>query len=86
MNARSPIERMIDEATGYSGSVKVERPRIECPVCGQSKATSLDDSDPVGTCVIRYGCDKCRKEGELPKYFDRDNQELTPPWEDAEDD
>ena len=60
----SPIERMIDTATGFNqfkdACHALERtPFIECPICNARKPTWQHPSDPKGTVIVIACCPKC---------------------------
>lgn len=79
--ARSPLEMMIDQATGYDPS-KV-KPRdlvtISCPQCKQAKRVERHFTDPPGTAEVRSHCPKCNPgDHELVDYFDAKGRQIYP--------
>lgn len=84
MRRLSPIEMMIDQATGYKpGSSPIQRSVItlRCPHCKRTKGAPLDKTDPPGTSVVEAMCDKCDDGGNKPEvhYYDADGK-----WFDGE--
>lgn len=81
--ARSPIEIMIDEATGYKPMSNPWRALIllRCPLCSREKGAPLDPTDPPGTAVVLAPCDKCDHGGLKPEvhYYDAEGR-----WFDGE--
>lgn len=74
MNSRtlSPIERMIDAATGYTpGAIPKIYIRITCPICKNSKLVQRDDIDPPTATEAIFPCPKHPKdETNTPEYRD----------------
>jgi hypothetical protein len=70
----SPIEMMIDEATGFkpSGNPKPLPITLRCPLCKRTKSAPIDPTDPSGTAVVECVCDKCDHGGLKPEthYYD----------------
>ena len=80
-NARalSPIERMIDAATGYrpDGKPPPEFVTLRCPECKRTMRVKKDRTDPPGTAVVEAVCDKCPGEDRGGVfYFDAQGQEI----------
>ena len=75
---RSPIEMMIDKATGYDPSKKPDLITLRCPQCGREKKAARDKSDLPGTSVVVAHCDKCPGEdnGLYPEYFQADGTQI----------
>ena len=82
---RSPIERMIDAATGYdpgvSPSVKPPLVTLQCPKCDRRKSAKLDKTDPEGTTLVVVLCNKCDDGGNFPEvlYYDAQGNQLVVP-------
>lgn len=77
---RSPIELMIDQATGYTpGQRKVIT--LRCPHCKRTKGALKDKTDPEGTSVVEALCDQCDSGGNKPEvhYYDEEGR-----WFDGE--
>ena len=76
----SPIERMIDTATGFDEFKAAchapdPSPIIECPVCGITKHTWRHKYDPKGTAKIISCCPKC-DDGRNVIFADKDGNIL----------
>lgn len=58
---RSPIERMIDEATGFDPSMLPTKRWVtmQCPDCKRAMRTSLDKNDPQDAVKIFCTCPDC---------------------------
>lgn len=70
--ARSPIEMMIDQATGNDPSKAPPRVTLHCPKCRRTKRVLKDETDPEGTAKVEVVCDKCDDGGGFPEihYYD----------------
>ncbi len=71
----SPIERMIDAATGFKpGISKITRLRVtlRCPKCDRTKDVRRHKTDPKDAVVVEAPCDRCDDGGGFPEtmYFD----------------
>jgi hypothetical protein len=78
---RSPIEIMIDRATGREATPPVRSSDIvllRCPTCKRKKHTIADASDPKGTHEVEVNCPKCMKGGAFEEihYYGKDGQEI----------
>ena len=74
---RSPIERMIDEATGFDPADVPPQIMLGCPKCGKSQGAALHESDPEGTALVKIICPDCNPgDRDMPRYFDRYGTEL----------
>jgi len=75
---RSPIEIMIDQATGHDPKSKPDLITLRCPECGREKKAARHDSDPPGTVVVVAHCDQCSGEdnGVYPTYFREDGTQI----------
>lgn len=85
MRRLSPIEMMIDKATGYKpGSAAPAKPMVtlRCPRCKRTMRVAKDDTDPPNTFFVEAPCDrrKCDVGGERPEtmYFDAQDRQLHP--------
>lgn len=75
--ARSPIEIMIDEATGSTGGNPRPAPiLLRCQMCKRTKKAPVDPTDPPGTAVVEAPCDKCDDGGLKPEvhYYDAEGR------------
>lgn len=84
--ARSPIEMMIDQATGYDPAAPKppRRPKVmlHCPKCGRKQKADMDKDDPPGTAVVQVQCPKCvGGDFDTPAYFDANGNEI--PWHES---
>ena len=74
--ARSPLEIMIDRATGRDSTV-IMKPRptvlLECGVCDRVTSAVLGPDEPKGTVRIQLPCPNCNI-GQLAKYFGKDGK------------
>jgi predicted RNA-binding Zn-ribbon protein involved in translation (DUF1610 family) len=63
----SPIEMMIDRATGYDPSAPPPKHlvRLECPDCRSSKLVSRHRTDPKKATAVICRCPKCGPAGEV---------------------
>ena len=78
---RSPIEIMIDQATGYDpAKAKPRKPMVllYCPKCKRRQKSPLEPDDPPGTATVIIQCPKCiGGDFDLPKYQDAAGNELS---------
>lgn len=47
-----------------------------CPKCKRETRTVRESEDPPGTKIVHINCPKCIDDFELPRYFDKDGNEL----------
>lgn len=79
--ARSPIEIMIDQATGYDPSAP-KPPRkpmvmLRCPKCGRKQKSAMEPDDPPGTATVVIQCPKCNAgDFDTPSYEDANGNEI----------
>lgn len=81
----SPIERMIDKATGYDPSRPKPKPmtiKLRCPRCKKT----MDDgrrgtSDPPEAVLYVIPCPECSVGSKVEEgtFYDKDSKLLTPP-------
>lgn len=74
---RSPIDIMIDEATGYAPgpSRKSRRVLLRCPGCGAEKPAGRHPSDPADAAVVVASCPVCGDPTDI-KYLDKSGEEV----------
>lgn len=74
MRRLSPIEMMIDQATGYKPGSAPKRSTVvlRCPHCKRTKGALIDPTDPPGTATVEAMCDQCDDGGFKPEvhYYD----------------
>lgn len=74
----SPIEMMVDQATGFKPSAKLSRPMVtlRCPLCKRTKQVDQHYTDPSGTAVVEAPCHDCDHGGLKPetRYYDVDGR------------
>jgi hypothetical protein len=82
----TPIERMIDAATGYSGdgTAPAAQPRwitLRCSKCKREQRAPMLDHDLPGTAVVECACDRCHVAGDRENvaYFDAMGREILEP-------
>ncbi len=70
----SPIDRMIDEATGFDRSQFVQ---LHCVECGRKQLADHDPTDPPGTFVVQARCPECVG-GDFDEalYYDENGNQL----------
>ena len=84
MTARplSPIERMIDAATGYQPGTMRALPMVtlRCPHCKRKKRVRKERTDPKRTAYVEAACDKCDRGGDKAEtmFFDALNRQINP--------
>lgn len=80
VRTRSPIEMMIDRATGSDPSKVKPRQMVtlRCPDCRTEKSVRRDRTDPPGAVIVESPCDKCSNSGDRPEtlYFDAAGRQL----------
>lgn len=80
--ARSPIEMMIDKATGYVPGSPPKYPQVtlRCPKCKRTKEVRKDSTDLKNAAVVEIQCDKCDRGDGFPEtfYYDADGRQLNP--------
>ena len=79
---RTPIEIMIDQATGHDPSNPGKRlyVTLHCPKCGRKQSTKRDPSDPPLTATVRIQCPKCvGGDFDTPAYLDANGIEIPTP-------
>lgn len=75
--ALSPIERMIDAATGARGTSVPVMITLRCPKCTKTKQVKAEKNDPEGTVCANVQCPECNGDNfAMPTYFDKFGQEL----------
>lgn len=80
--SRSPIEMMIDKATGFDPNAP-KPPRkpmvmLYCPKCKRRQKSPLEADDPPGTATVIIQCPKCNGgDFDSPKYQDAAGNELS---------
>jgi hypothetical protein len=80
----SPIERMIDAATGFRPASAPPRPMVtlRCPKCQRTQRVAKHETDPPNTFFVETPCDRkrCDVGGDRPEtmYFDEQNRQLDP--------
>ena len=87
----TPIERMIDKATGHDPSMPTVRPvttiKLECPQCHKTMDDgSRDPSDPPEAVLYVLPCPDCSVGSRVEEgtFYDKNGKPLTPaPSEEA---
>lgn len=81
----SPIEMMIDRATGYDPSRPLRQPSrpmvtLRCPSCQRKRRVARERTDPKRAFYVEIPCDKCDDGGGKPEtvYFDALNRQINP--------
>lgn len=78
----SPIEMMIDQATGHKPSNQPPPGwvTLRCPNCRRTKRVASDKTDPPNTAIVEAPCGKCDRGGNKPEtmYFDAQERQLHP--------
>lgn len=88
--SRAPIDALLDKVAfkctrcGKPQSENCgcwEKVMLRCPQCKRTMKVSRDTTDPVGTAVVEFLCDRCDDGGGFPEthYYDADGQ-----WFDGE--
>lgn len=75
----SPIERMIDQATGFNREEFLKKTvLLRCPQCSRELRVARDKTDLPGTAVVVAHCDKCDGEdnGVYPEYYRADGTQI----------
>lgn len=80
MDRRSPIERMIDEATGFKGGPAPRTVILSCDMCPKTKTVPVNKTDPPNCAMVCARCPDCSKSGERDdvSYFDAQGRQLDP--------
>lgn len=78
----SPIEMMIDQATGFRPGMVKERPMVtlRCPTCSRKMRVLRDRTDPKRAFYVEAPCDQCDRGGDKPEttYWDALNRQINP--------
>lgn len=78
----SPIEMMVDQATGHKPLVGMPRGwvNLRCPKCKRVIRAASDRTDPPNTITVEAPCPKCDNPGDRPEtmYFDLQDQQIHP--------
>lgn len=88
----SPIEMMIDQATGFkpSNHPRKEMVTLRCRSCKRTRRVAKHETDPPNTYWVEAPCDKCDRGRDKPEtmYFDASGQQIHPetgePFRDGE--
>lgn len=81
MRRLSPIEMMVDKATGFkSGAPPPGWVTLRCPKCRRTKRVASVKSDPKNTATVEAPCNKCDTGGDKPEtmYFDAQDRQIHP--------
>lgn len=79
---RSPIEMMIDQATGFKPGGPPQYPTItlRCPGCKRTMQVRKERHDLKNAATVEIQCDKCDTGGAFPEtfYYDAQGRQLNP--------
>ena len=72
----TPIERMVDAATGTATSRVRRTVILTCPHCPRRMTVAMDPTDPPNTARISATCDRCPDDAAVIDYFNAQGQQI----------
>ncbi len=74
-DTRSPLEKLIDKATGFNPSQYL---KLVCPTCKQERITKKFPFEPSNAAVLELNCPVCWVDGseELGVYYDAEGVKI----------